>query len=131
MRRTTPAAWLALLTQLPTAELTPVDNMRQLLEVGPAAGQLVPDRARRLSPYFAQIAVTGQYETGRYGSPSQARAAVVLHAVDAPLGSLDGHCDEICSDSDAGVASIGSRSKRVVSAAVLSRRQWADRGSLV
>jgi hypothetical protein len=34
-----------------------------------------------LSPYFAQIAVTGQYDTGRYGSPSQARAAVVLHAV--------------------------------------------------
>lgn len=80
VRRTSSAAWLALLTQMPTAELTRVDVQR-LLEAVPAASQLIPSAARPLSPYYAQIAVTGQYDTSRYGSPSQARAAVVLHAV--------------------------------------------------
>lgn len=83
--RTTPAAWEALVVQLPPAEVTRVDVAR-LLEAVPAPAELAASSAgggpaRPLSPYFAAIAVTGQYDTDRYGSPSQARAAVVLHAV--------------------------------------------------
>ncbi len=83
VHRTTPAAWEALLTQLPTAEVTRVDVAR-LLEAVPAAAELATAAggpARPLAPYFTTIAITGQYDTDRYGSPSQARAAVVLHAV--------------------------------------------------
>ena len=84
VHRTTPAAWEALLTQLPTAEVTRVDLAR-LLDAVPAAAEVATAAtggpARPLAPYFTTIAVTGQYDTDRYGSPSQARAAVVLHAV--------------------------------------------------
>jgi hypothetical protein len=78
--RTTPAAWAALLTQLPIAEATRPDVDQLLAEV-PAAAELADQAPRPLASYFAAIAVTGQYDTTRYESPSQARAAVILHAV--------------------------------------------------
>jgi hypothetical protein len=79
-RKTTPAAWQALLRQLPIAEASRVD-VRQLLVQVPSARELADIDPRPLSAYFAAIAVTGQYDTTRYPSPSQARAAVVLHAL--------------------------------------------------
>jgi hypothetical protein len=78
--RTTPGAWQALLTQLPIAETTRLD-VDQLLTRVPSTRELTGTDPRPLAPYFAAIAATGQYDTTRYPSPSQARAAVILHAV--------------------------------------------------
>lgn len=80
--RSSNASWLAFTAMVPSPELTQDDVWRSVRPVHDVQrGDSQPGVARPLSPYYARIAVTGEYDHTRYGSPSQARAAVVLHAV--------------------------------------------------
>lgn len=85
-QRTTRAAWDALTAMLPTEPVTN-DDIRATLAAVPEGAR--PGRPLPLRPYFARMAVTGEYDTARYASPSQARGAIVLHAVGRGWGATD------------------------------------------
>lgn len=74
---TPPAAWQAFTDQLPAA---PASRLAADLHE-PAQEPAPPGLARPLAPAYAAIAATGRYDTDRYPSPSEARAAVILHAL--------------------------------------------------
>ena len=77
-RRTGRGAWAAFLAQLPSPEAT----RRDIDLHSPAAGEDVTAGPRRpLAKSYAAIAVTGSYPVDRYPSASEARAAVLLHAL--------------------------------------------------
>ncbi|MEO9261901.1 MAG: helix-turn-helix domain-containing protein [Jatrophihabitantaceae bacterium] len=77
-RRTSSAAWSAFLAQLPV----PVETRLEIDLQGPAAGSDLDFGPRRpLAAAYAEIAASGTYPTDRYPSPSEARGAVVLHAL--------------------------------------------------
>jgi hypothetical protein len=74
---TTPASWRAFLASLPAP---PVSRLEADLHE-PAAEPAPAGLARPLAPAYAAIASTGRYDPGRYPSASEARAAVILHAL--------------------------------------------------
>jgi hypothetical protein len=74
---TSPASWRAFTALLPAA---PASRLNVDLHE-PAAEPAPVGLARPLAPAYAAIAATGRYDTGRYPSPSEARAAVILHAL--------------------------------------------------
>lgn len=78
-RRTSSAAWSAFLAQLPA----PVKTRRTIDLHSPAATTTTDDPGPRrpLAPSYAAMAVTGTYPPDRYPSASEARAAVLLHAL--------------------------------------------------
>jgi DNA-binding transcriptional ArsR family regulator len=76
-RRTSAAAWAAFLAQLPAIE----DTRRTIDLHSPAAGDAVTGPRRPLANSYATIATTGAYDPRRYPSASEARAAVLLHAL--------------------------------------------------
>ena len=71
----TPAAWEAFLQQLPALGRAEIDLR------APARAQVEAGPARPLAPEYDTTARTGRYDATRYPSPSEARAAVLLHAV--------------------------------------------------
>lgn len=74
---TSTASWQAFLNLLPAAPVSRLDaDLHQ-----PAAEPAPAGLARPLAPAYATIAATGRYDTTRYPSPSEARAAVILHAL--------------------------------------------------
>lgn len=76
-RRTTPAGWAAFRAQLP-----PMQDPRQSIDVyEPARDDGATGPRRPLARSYAAIATTGTYDPTRYPSPSEARAAVLLHAL--------------------------------------------------
>lgn len=76
-RPTSRDSWEAFLTQLPTAPPRRLDiDLRN-----PAVGAGDPTNQRPLAPDYERIARTGQYPADRYPSASEARAAVLLHAL--------------------------------------------------
>jgi hypothetical protein len=76
-RRTSPASWSAFLALIPQPAPSPqVTDLYLPAREAAAAGQRLP-----LTPDYAGIAVTGHYDTRRYETPSQARGAVVMHAL--------------------------------------------------
>lgn len=74
--RTTAAHWAAFRAVLPAL---PEDRRATDLHA-PAAGANTGPK-RPLAPLYAQLAVTGRYPADRYPSASEARAAVLLHAL--------------------------------------------------
>ena len=76
-RRTSPSSWAAFLAQLPAME----DTRRTIDLNAPAAGDDATGPRRPLAKSYAAIATTGAYDPRRYPSPSEARAAVLLHAL--------------------------------------------------
>lgn len=75
-RRTSSASWSAFLAQLPTPE-----ENRQTIDLHSPAAGADPGPRRPLAKSYATIAVTGSYPADRYPSASEARAAVLLHAL--------------------------------------------------
>lgn len=76
-RPTSPAAWAAFVRQLPTPPPGRLDiDLRD-----PTADSVESAEPRPLAQPYEAIAKTGQYPTDRYPSPSEARAAVLLHAL--------------------------------------------------
>lgn len=72
----TPAsAWRVFLSLLPATGRVEVDLR------APAHGARSTGPARPLDPAYDAIARTGRHDTARYPSPSEARAAVLLHAL--------------------------------------------------
>jgi hypothetical protein len=72
---TTASAWRTFLALLPATGRVEVDLLapaRQAVAAGPA---------RPLAPAYDDIARTGRHDIARYPSPSEARAAVLLHAL--------------------------------------------------
>ena len=76
-RRTSPAAWAAFVAQMPAIE----DTRRTLDLDAPAAADAPTGPRRPLAKSYASIATAGAYDPKRYPSPSEARAAVLLHAL--------------------------------------------------
>jgi hypothetical protein len=74
---TPPATWQAFVTLLPAA---PVSRLEADL-LQPAAEPAAAGLALPLTSAYAAIATTGSYDTNRYPSPSEARGAVILHAL--------------------------------------------------
>lgn len=76
-RRTSPANWSVFLTLIPEAPPSPL-TVELYLPAREAAtsGQRLP-----LTRDYADIAVTGRFDRRRYETPSQARGAVVMHAL--------------------------------------------------
>lgn len=72
---TPPVAWLAFLAQLPALGRAEIDLR------APARGQVETGPARPLAGAYDAIARTGRYDAARYPSASEARAAVLLHAL--------------------------------------------------
>lgn len=83
--RTTAAAWQAFTLQLPPVPRTAPDKP-------PPAGEQwtgQPVERRPLDPVYAQVATVGEYDAERYATPSQARAAVLLHALNRGWTAAD------------------------------------------
>ncbi|MEO6701009.1 MAG: hypothetical protein ABI140_10695 [Jatrophihabitantaceae bacterium] len=77
-RRTSSAAWSAFVAQLPE----PAETRLDIDLHAPAAGASLDLGPRRpLAETYLAIATTGIYPPERYPSPSEARGAVVLHAL--------------------------------------------------
>jgi hypothetical protein len=74
-RPTSATAWQALVALLPQTGRVEID-LRAPAREGRTAGP-----ARPLAPAYDHIARTGRHDTTRYPSPSEARAAVLLHAL--------------------------------------------------
>ena len=74
--RTTAARWAAFRAVLP---VLPEDRRAADLHAPAAGADTGPKRP--LAPLYAQLAVTGRYPADRYPSASEARAAVLLHAL--------------------------------------------------
>jgi DNA-binding transcriptional ArsR family regulator len=72
---TTASAWRAFLSLLPAMGRVEVDLR------APARDGVTTGPARPLAPAYDAIARTGRHDTARYPSPSEARAAVLLHAL--------------------------------------------------
>lgn len=76
-RRSSPASWSAFLAQLP-----PIEDTRRLIDLhSPALDDAATGPRRPLAKSYAVIATTGVYDSQRYPSSSEARAAVLLHAL--------------------------------------------------
>jgi hypothetical protein len=76
-RRTSRAQWAAFLALLPQPAPT-----RLTVDVyQPARQPAQPGQRLPLVSDYARIATTGHYDTDRYHTPSQARGAVVMHAL--------------------------------------------------
>jgi hypothetical protein len=72
---TTASAWRAFLALLPERGRVEIDLR------APAREAIATGPARPLAAAYDDIARTGRYDTARYPSPSEARAAVLLHAL--------------------------------------------------
>ncbi|MBN9619053.1 MAG: hypothetical protein J0H43_04900, partial [Actinobacteria bacterium] len=72
---TTAISWRAFVALLPKTGRVEID-LRE-----PARGAAATGSARPLAPAYDDIARTGRHDTARYPSPSEARAAVLLHAI--------------------------------------------------
>jgi hypothetical protein len=82
---TTADSWTAFVHALPRPEPTRLTIDVDEPGIDPApAGMRLP-----LAPLYAQIATTGTYPADRYPSPSEARAAVLLHALHRGWTSTD------------------------------------------
>lgn len=81
--RTTPAAWRRFVSDLPIAAPARDEIPDNVTQLRPLGRHTAPDSS------YQAIARTGDYDTTRYSSPSEARQAVIWSAVSAGLDLRD------------------------------------------